>query len=78
MEKNLEDRQKAYGQGFTPDGLPELAPIGFSELEKQAKSKPRQPRFVNVTSTEKYDGQPRFEGGISWNQGGLPGLGKRR
>jgi hypothetical protein len=24
-----------------------------------------------------YDGQPRFEGGIRWEQGGNPGLGKR-
>jgi len=77
MEKNLEDRQRAYGSGFTSDGLPEPAPIGFSELKKQAKSNRRQPRFLEVTFTE-YDGQPRFEGGISWNQGGLPGSGKRR
>lgn len=25
-----------------------------------------------------YEGQPRFEGGIRWEQGGSPGLGKRR
>jgi hypothetical protein len=25
-----------------------------------------------------YEGQPRYEGGIRWEQGGSPGLGKRR
>jgi len=25
-----------------------------------------------------YERQPRFEGGIRWEQGGSPGLGKRR
>ena len=77
MEKNLEDRQRAYGPGFTPDGLPEPAPTSFSELKKQATSKRGHPRFIEVRFTE-YDGHPRFQDGICWCQGGLPGLGKRR
>jgi hypothetical protein len=82
MEKNLEDRQRAYGPGFTPDGLPEPAPSSSSEVKKQGKSKQKKgkrghPRFIETRFTE-HDGQPRFEGGISWNQGGLPGSGKRR
>lgn len=78
MEKNLEDRQKAYGPGFTPDGLPEPAPIGLSELKKQTKSKRgRRPKFMEVGFTE-HDSHPRFSGGIRWKQGGLPGSGKRR
>lgn len=77
MEKNLEGRQKAYGPGFTPDGQPEPAPISFSELKKQSKRGQSRPRFIEARFTE-HDGHPRFEGGIRWEQGGSPGLGKRR
>ena len=77
MEKNLEDRQKAYGPGFTPDGLPEPAPISFSELKKQSKPGQSRARFIEARFTE-HDAHPRFEGGIRWKQGGSPGLGKRR
>ncbi len=38
---------------------------------KKGKRVQPSPRFET-------DGQPRFEGGFSWVQGGLPSLGKRR
>jgi len=78
MEKNLEDRQRAYGPGFTSDGLPQPTSVGFSELlEQEKKLKPVHPKFIETRFT-KYDGHPQSEGGIHWEQGGLPGLGKRR
>jgi hypothetical protein len=82
MEKNLEDRQRAYGPGFTPDGLPEPAPVGFSEVKKQGRSEQNKgkhghPKFIEATFTQ-YDAHPRFAGGIRYKQGGLPTLGKKR
>ena len=73
MARNLEDRQRAYGPRLTPDGEPKPAPIRLSELKKLPKRKRKQPWILVET-----EGQPRFEGGCSWVQGGLPSLGKDR
>ena len=89
MAKNLGDRERAYGPLLTSDGLPKTVPTRVSEVNprknKGAKHKSRtkrkrresEPRFI-VVGFKEYDAHPRFEGGIRWEQGGLPGSGKRR
>jgi hypothetical protein len=62
------------------------APIKPSIIKKVKKSMPSS--FKNQTSIKKdahdrfpeplYERQPRFEGGLRWEQGGSPGLGRRR
>lgn len=78
MEEYLREQERIYGSRLTSDGLPKPAAAGFSELLKEAKSKGRQKRRLIVVGFNEYEGQPRFEGGASVIQGGLPTLGKHR
>ena len=51
------------------------SPTKKSSRKKSKKSTKSKVREMCEPLT---DGQPRFEGGIRWEQGGLPSLGKRR
>jgi hypothetical protein len=51
---------------------------GYPDPQKKSSGKKSKKRKVRELHEPWTDGQPRFEGGIRWEQGGLPGLGKRR
>lgn len=44
---------------------------------RQERPVPKLPRPKRISPERKYDGQPRFEGGFRFVQGGLPELGRR-
>jgi len=50
------------------------APINHS---RQKQAAPQQKKPKRKSPPRRYDGQPRFEGGFRFVQGGLPELGKR-
>ena len=68
--------------------IPEFLPLEFAPPSKTTWDSgypdPRPSRKQSVKKKVRKnheswnDGQPRFEGGIRWEQGGSPGLGKRR
>jgi hypothetical protein len=63
----------------------ETAPIPVKPTVKSTakKASVKQQIFIKKEVGDRfveplYERQPRFEGGIRWEQGGSPGLGKRR
>jgi len=70
-----------------PRVLPDYHPLQFAPPSKTTWDSgypaPRSSRKQSVKKVcenpeSSNDGQPRFEGGVRWEQGGSPGLGKRR
>jgi len=57
----------------TPDTTANNAAV----LSTKRQVKPEKPKKKNFLEPP-YERQPKFEGGIRWEQGGLPSLGKRR
>jgi hypothetical protein len=60
-----------------------VKPTVKSTVNKAAVTSVKQRKFIKKKAEDRfveplYERQPRFEGGIRWEQGGSPGLGKRR
>ncbi len=60
-----------------------VKPTVKSTVNKSAVTSVKQRIFIKKEAEDRfveplYERQPRFEGGIRWEQGGSPGLGKRR
>lgn len=59
-----------------PQNSPKKEAIAANQ-NRQKEAAPKQSKPKRKSPPRRYDGQPRFEGGFRFVQGGLPELGKR-